>query len=63
MRARLVLSLLSPLAGRLIATNRMHRLEVAQDKPWVGILSLLGVRGGEVEVRIGLGALQPSRAR
>ena len=62
MRALLAPSLLLPLVGRLTAMSLMHRLEVAQDRPWEATLSLLGVRGGEVEVRIGLDALQPSRA-
>jgi hypothetical protein len=61
MRAPLALSLLSSLVGRLTATSRMRRLEVAQGKHWVETLSLLGVKGGEVEVRIGLGAKRPSR--
>jgi hypothetical protein len=61
MRAPLALSLLLSLADRLIATSQMHRLEVALAKPWEATLSLLEVRGGEVEVRIGLGAWRPSR--
>lgn len=61
MRAPLAPSLLLSLQGRLIATSQTHRLEAAPVKLWAVTLSLSGVRGGEVEVRIGLGAKRPTR--
>jgi hypothetical protein len=61
MRALLAPSLQLSLVGRLTATNPMRRLEAAQVKHWEVILSLWGVRGEEVEVRIGLRANWPNR--
>ena len=58
MQALLAPSLLLPLVGRLTATSRMHRSEVAQAKPWEAILSLQGAREGGAGALIELGAKQ-----
>ena len=61
MRVRLALSLQSLLVDRLTAMSRTHRLGAAQVKHWEATLNLLAVKGGEVEVWIGLGAKRPTR--